>query len=42
VEFGLAIVAACKSGFEPTLVVGDYTDEEPTADSEFLVYIARR
>jgi SAM-dependent methyltransferase len=31
-----------KAGFVDVAVRADYTDAEPTADSEFLVYIARR
>jgi len=31
-----------RAGFVDVAVRGDYTDAEPTADSEFLVYIARK
>jgi SAM-dependent methyltransferase len=31
-----------RAGFSDAAVRGDYTDDEPTADHEFLVYIARR
>jgi hypothetical protein len=31
-----------RAGFADVIVRGDYTDNEPTADNEFLVYIARR
>ena len=31
-----------RAGFTDVVVRGDYTDEEPTADSGFLVFIARR
>jgi SAM-dependent methyltransferase len=30
-----------RAGFRDVVVRGDYTDAEPTADNEFLVYIAR-
>jgi SAM-dependent methyltransferase len=31
-----------RAGFTEVIVRGDYTDNEPTADNEFLVYIAKR
>jgi hypothetical protein len=31
-----------RAGFTDVIVRGDYTDEEPTADSGFLVFIARK
>jgi len=30
-----------RAGFKNVVVRGDYTDAEPTADNEFLVFIAR-
>ena len=29
-----------RAGFEDVVVRGDYTDAEPTADNDFLVFIA--
>jgi hypothetical protein len=31
-----------RAGFTDVVVRGDYTDSEPTADTEFLVFVARR
>ena len=36
------LLMLARAGFSEVDVRGDYTDDEPTADSEFLVYIARR